>query len=776
MGKIRNLFLICVLGLSIFYTGCRPDEEVFARPEYLAGPVYQQLQSMGEFNHYLECLDRTEYAAPLKTGGSWTAFVPTDAAFNTYLQKNGYSSVKDMPLYKVKDIVKYSLIIDAYNTTTLTFYRTGWYAGNSFRRYTLYQDSLAIVKGSENPNLIDVQDKDYLVDRSGGRRKTTNYWLDLYIDSEKNAVKRSDYTYMFPGEKEFEKSGDMRVFDAEVTQKEIVAENGLIYALDEVLEPRPNLYQNLSTEKYSGKYSMFKNMLDRFGFLHYMNLMVENPYTNSMDSLFQIRYNTGITNNYLAFNPNDEIMPKLLSNVDHTESNATGLLVPTNEALLSYLQEDNELAKNYSSYDDMPLDVLGIFLNTNFFTNYWSICPSHFGHSYNVGLEEVDIKEADVVETMFCSNGLFVGVNKVYPNNSFSTVYGPMVLDTTYSVMLSAIKDLGLDNALKGTGINFSILGVKNTDLQSVPDPNHATRKVSYYKTSLDYGVYLKVRDDPDPANNRVYPDPNSANPSSIERDYVKKTINDIVLNQIIEKELIEDNYYQTKKGEFAYYAGSQVQGGGNMSKGEFINLDNFTQLKNGKFYITNKFLIPPTLYTGGALFANRTTYLQFFRMLFLADLLLPVENVSGDYLLRFLDTRKSYTLFAPNNDAVLQAIADGVVPNPALLPRMNELEKATAIEQITVFAKKHFVQHPIPTDGKTIGRFNSSYVIDVVDFAPVYISYDIENDYNSKQITVRDTKTGEVLTTTKTGGNLNLLSKGVVIHEIDTYLNPDLD
>lgn len=758
-----------MFGLLISSGGCRPDDEEFDRPTTLAGPVYQQLESMGNFSHYLQCLDRTEYAEALKTGGSWTSFAPTDDAFDAYFQAKGYSSVADMPQYKVEDIVKYSLIIDSYNMTTLTFYSNGWYAGNSFRRYTLYTDSLEIVKGSDYPYLQEVQNKEYLVDKSRTRRKTTNYFLDLYIDSEKNAIERSDYTYMFPGERELEE-GEMRVFDSEVTEAEIVAENGLIYALDKVLEPKPNLYQNLSSEEYGGKYSMFKNMLDRFGYFQYMG-MEENPYTGAEDSLFQIRYQTGISNNYLAFDPSDEIMPKLINNVDRTEADATGLLVPTNEALIDYLQQDNELAKNYDSYDDMPLDVLAIFLNVNFFTQFWEVCPSQFSETYNVGLEPVHMTEADVVDTKFCSNGLFVGVNKIYPTTSFATVYGPLVLDEDYSVMLSAIKDMGLDNTLKGTGIDFSILGIRNDQWVNIPDPNSTSRKITIEGYTEDMSViYMSVTGDPDDSNNRVYPDPTSATPSSTEMSYVQETINDIVLNQMIEASLDQPNYYQTKKGEFVYFDGTRVQGGGDILNDEYVGFDQITELSNGKFYATDKFVNPPSDFTYDAL-ANTSNFSQFLMAIDGAGAKLSLTTYSGASLINFLDLRKTYTLFAPNDDAVLKAVEDGVIPNPdpAYLNSLSELDRAIASEQLLNFVKLHFVQHPIPTDGITSGEYKTLYYAEIIDFVPVYSTFEIENDYGNEQITIKNSDTKEMVA--QTSGITNLFTKRVVVHEIDSYL-----
>ena len=244
----------------------------------------------------------------------------------------------------------------------------------------------------------------------------------------------------------------------------------------------------------------------------------------------------------------------LINAVDRTWVNATGLIVPTNEALSSYLKGNSILGEYYNSYNEMPLDVLGIFLGTNFFTHYWSICPSHFGKSYNIGFDLVDLQEKDVVDKKLCSNGLFVGVNTVFSNSSFSTVMGPLLLDTTYLIMLKTVKDLGIASALQSKGSRFSILGVRNDQFIQVADPNSATRKVTVvgYEPDLSQ-IYLEVTGDPDSDNNRIYPDPEAATPSSEDVAYVSTTLKDIILNQIIEEDIDPDdnNYYQTKSVEF---------------------------------------------------------------------------------------------------------------------------------------------------------------------------------------------------------------------------------
>lgn len=775
MKNITHLIIASVLGVLLSTTvGCRPDLEVFERPETLAGPIYEQLEAHGQFTYYLECLDKTSYAEPLATGGSWTIFAPTDSAFEQYFLDNGYTSVDDIPTGTVVDIIKYSVITSAYNTTYLTYYPNGWYAGNSFKKYTQYFDTLQVIDGAAYANVDGVDPtKDYLIDMSA-ENKTTNYWVDLYLDGYKCSAERSDYSFMFPGEEDPE-VGDMKVFNAHVTEQEIIAENGFIYALDAVLEPQPSLYQNLSREGFQDKYSMFKEMLDRFGELTYQKYLDINPVTGAMDSVYKLTFQTEITENLLAFSPADETYPKLTSNVNKDQANAMGLLVPTNDALTQYLAEDNVISQNYESYDEMSLDVLGIFLNVNFFGDYWSVCPSHFGSglAFNVGLDEVVIDESDVQDVKFCSNGLFVGVDKIYPTTTFSSVYGPLVLDTTYSIMLKCIADLGIENSLQSDGIEYSILGLRNDQFVNIPDPNYSNREITIIGYEPDMSVvYMEVTGDADPTNNRTYPDPTVASPSSTDIAYVQETLNDIIVNQIIEEPITEPNYYQTNSGEFVYVDGDVVKGGGDIYYDEQVNLTDEQVMTNGIVYGTDKFVNPPAKYTFGMIvmnYINYPSFLQFYYMLENAGTRISIPDDSYDFLISFLDLSKTYTCFIPSAEAVAQAVADGVIPNPMVMPT-DEVEYAQAVADLNVFLKKHFLQHPIVTDGKTTGTFNSLNQTGVVDYAPVYSSYTIGNDYDNQQLNIFDPVTGEKVASTN-GTVVNMLSKRVVMHEIDNYL-----
>ena len=757
-------FIVCC-GLQ----GCQEKvDPFFEKSSDLEGSIYQTLQAKGNFTNYLKCLDRTPYAAGLAKSGSWTVFAPNDEAFKTYLAENNYASVDDLPYSKVSAIVKYSIIIDAYNTTTLTYYYNGWYEGNAGRRYTQYQDTITEVDSNDYPTFQLWKNRKYKITPRSNRLVPTTYFLPAYMT--KWDIQASDYEYMFPGKSY--SAGEMKVHGANVVEQNVIAENGMIFILDKVLEPPLNLYQNLVSNKNTATYTIFKRMVDRFGSFSFSSLVTDAA-TGTTDSIFTLSFQTGITNNYLGYNLNDERYPPLKNNVDRTPVNAVGLFVPTDEALTNYLNSDNIISRYFKSYDAMPLDVVGIFLNSNFVEDYWDVCERNFATTYNIGFEKLDVLSSDVVDRKFCSNGMFVGINKVLLSTSFSTVLGPLLLDSEYSIALKSLKNLQIDNSLKSLGVNYSIIGLKNSQIVDMPDPNSPYRRVSVVGYSQDLSViYLSVTGDPTAANNRVYPDPAAATPSSADISYVTTTLNSIILNQIVEKAIdpASDNFYQTKSGEFIQVTnGSNFAGGGNIAANTSAQVTSKIAASNGTFYYMSGPIIRPTSYTYSELVKNTSVFSKFIQVLDNSNVVVDILG-STEKLIGFLDLRKSYTLLAPNNAAVQKAIDDKVIPDPATVASIKDaVEKATAQMILQNFAKKHFLQNSIVTDGIKSGKYSSLYVDRVVDYVPVYKEFAIQNNYSPMSLNISDATTGALVA--NTGGKINILSKMVVVHEIDSYL-----
>jgi hypothetical protein len=414
-----------------------------------------------------------------------------------------------------------------------------------------------------------------------------------------------------------------------------------------------------------------------------------------------------------------------------------------------------------------------VFLGIFFFQDFWSLCPSHTGSTFNIAIKLVDYNVDDAIDKKFCSNGFFVGVDKIYTNTNFETIMGPILVEEDYSIMLKSIQGLGLETALLSTGINFSILGIKNYQFTDVDDPNSATRKI----TILDYNedlsiIYMQVTGDPNEDNNRVYPPLGDTSPLATDVAYVNATLQSIVLNQIINESIdpTSNNYYQTRSGEFVYAnSGTFINGGGDIDADRDIRIYGETQTVNGILYDMSSFVERPSNFVYGALNTDLATFSLFIDVMEQAGAFLAIPDYPTDFLLSFTNPSKTYTLLAPNNVAVNQAIADGVILDPNNLTGLTDVEAAQAKIDFMNFTKLHFLQYAIPTDGKREGTFESAYSSEIIDFKAIYDEFTIENNHTNSQLTIKNPTTGDVVSQTST--LTNLLSKKIVIHEIDIYL-----
>jgi hypothetical protein len=80
MIKIKSLLLPAFVVLILVY-GCRDEIDKYARPEWLAGKLFTQIQEIPELTTFAKAIELTEYDKLIDVSGSYTVFAPSDEAF-----------------------------------------------------------------------------------------------------------------------------------------------------------------------------------------------------------------------------------------------------------------------------------------------------------------------------------------------------------------------------------------------------------------------------------------------------------------------------------------------------------------------------------------------------------------------------------------------------------------------------------------------------------------------------------------------------------------------
>lgn len=730
MHKTILYFLLVILA-GIGVSGCskKQFDDVYARPENLEPPIYQQLQSKGRFTTLLALIDKSSYKNTLSAAGYWTLFAPNDAAFQTYFQKNNLS-LAQIDSAKAREIVQYMLVYNAFAKDRLDDYQaaTGWMPARAFRRRTaqytgFYTDETptgAAVKAvASNRNGVNYVTAD-------NNNKHLTYFTDDYF--AQRGLTAYDYNYFFP---DATYSG-FNVLNAKVLEKDIFAENGMIHEVDNVFTAQPSLDQYLRTKP---EYSEFRKLYEKYMVSFVPNAEATTRYqilTGKSDPVFVKAYSP-----LLTFSPNNENYYKLADN--DAQQECWSLFVPTNDVLLPYIR--NVILENYTSLDVLPPQIIADLLNAHMWPT--AVWPSKFKESFNSFSEEARFDPAaDVVDKKVLSNGLLYGTSKMQLANVFSTVYGKPYLDPKYSIMTRLL----------------------NADLRSVilnPKLRYTLFMIS------DEALRVAGYDYDGPRNEWGYTPPGTT----------VRTVGDVNRNRLLR--IVATSVVSTPANELDNLAGSGIIDSFN---GEYIKFENnqvyssgtlAKPLKiiasksavNGKVYYTDGILDFTELNVGRQIEALGTAttspYNSFWQYLRNSTAYNPT---TGEIVGMSLGT--FYTVFVPDNAAIQAAVDAGLLPGTGTGARKTPNFAPTGAlerDQVANFIYYHILnKKTVVPNGKESGNAETLLKNNVGD--AVFVS--LLNSPGALQLTDNVGRKANVNVPRS-----NNLSNRTVIHLIDNYL-----
>ena len=441
--RFRYSFVLLAFVLA-FLGGCAKEElDIYKRPANLEPPIYQTLQNKGNFKTLLGVIDKSGYQHTLSSAGYWTFFAPNDEAFAKYFQKSGLS-LAALDSTKARSLVQGMLVYNSFLKERLDDYQDaiGWVPSKAFRRrtayYTGFYDDVNITGTSLKAVAGNRNGFNYVPDDNNN--KYISYFINDYFAAK--GLSATDYNYFFP---DATYSG-FNVMNAKVLNQDIVAENGTVHEVDNVITVQPSIDEYL---KSKSEYSEFRKLYEKYMVGYSPNAVLTNKYqilTGKNTPVFVKGYS-----NTLAFSPANENFMKLSDN--DGQQDCWSVFVPTNDVLLPYIK--NVLLENYASLDVVPQQVIIDFLNAHMWgTSVW---PSRFKTTFNGLGEEARFDPAsNVVEKKVLSNGFFYGTNKVQESNLFSTVFAKSYLDPKYSIM-TRLLNMDLRSVILNPKLKYTV-------------------------------------------------------------------------------------------------------------------------------------------------------------------------------------------------------------------------------------------------------------------------------------------------------------------------------
>ena len=719
----------------LFFASCKKKdfENYYARPSNLADPIYQQLVAKGNFTSLLKCIDKAGYKETLSAGGFWTLFAADDAAFTKYLQGVGKNSVDDLDSVTARKIVTYNLIYNAYRDDELYKYQATGQATAlkpefAYKRKTAYYDFVfpETVSGKTRKIINTNRSAGAYVEADNGN-KYMPYFISNALSGLGTSV--SEYNTFFPNST----FSGFNVAGAQTTEKNIVAENGIIHVVDMVILPLENLDQYIAAKS---DYSEFKRLLNLASTYTY-NAAVSKRYqaiSKMLDSVFVKGYNSG-----LAFAPNNE---NFTASGTDAQVNGYTMFVPRNAELLAYAKT---LLTYYKSFESAPPAILYDFLNAHMWR--YSVWPSKLNAFQNFSGETTNFASTDILERKILSNGLFYGIKAVQDADVFRTLYGKPYLDPKFTLMTRAIDADGLKPLIKIPAAKYTMFMMPNTIIRAAG--------FDYYEDRGNWG-YLK----PGTTGTIDISDATKAKLFRILETSILATRSG-ELDDLSGKGIVE-----AYNGEYVKYEAGKIYASGNeeIVPATFITVDSTKTTVNGKAYYVNGLLPftekPFATRIATLATASPTDFESFWKYLSGSPIYTAADQgILGTALGSF------YTVLIPNNAAIVQAVKDGILPGTVATGVPNFAPTLAAdIEKVQKFIYFHIIdKNTVVTDGKKYGAFPSLLKNNNGD-----ILYVTVNSSAKDNMSLRDSYNNSV---TLNLAQSNFLAYRTVIHSLNSYL-----
>ncbi|MBW4889956.1 fasciclin domain-containing protein [Mucilaginibacter sp. HMF5004] len=740
--------------MLVIGAGCHKKafDDYYASPANLGDPIFQQLQQRGNFQHLTKVITKAGYQNILSTTGWWTMFAPNDAAFEKYYTATGLTdaSITDS---LAKSIVKYSLVFNGYRQDQLSTYQVAGtnasIAGEAYKRKTAFYDWV-------QPSTDGIHNKIIATNRNNGYKSGSNlytyvegdnnnkyipYFTDLFLST--NGLSATDYNSFYPNTT----YSGFNVAGAKVLNKDIVASNGFINEIDQVIVPLKSLDQYLGTNP---DYSEFKKLLDSLSAYNANAYITHNLFvaTGSTDQVYIKSYD-----GRLAFSPNNENYQDPLASgyiANASQSNGWSMVVPNNLAMNAYRKK--LLGKlGGSFFKTAQPSVIIDFLNSVMWPS--SLWPSQFKSGTNYQLEGTTMALADVVDKQMLSNGILYGVNKPQESNVFRTIYGIPYLDPKTNMTYQA-------NSYLPTGIKAQITQptIKNT-LFIMSDSVMALNGWRYNEASVSTSATawgFKSSSSSSYAHNLIY------------RDIALRMFSTGVLPGVDLTSLSGTGIIETINHEYIKYNNNRIQTSGTVDSGTDLKvLKTDATAINGTAYYVDGLLSFTNLNVGQHIQNLATLYPASYSSFYTFLSTSPFYNTTTKAIIGIgTSTDNNYTIFVPTNAAISNAIKAGLLPGnkttgalPASAPTA-----ALDIDLVRKFILYHIINGAsVVPDGKKANTFITMLVNETG--GATYVN--ITNQPGSMVVTDHKGVNANVVVSTS-----NNLSNRTVIHTIDNYLN----
>lgn len=801
----RMLFVGLLSGTFLVSCDKYPLDDV--EPDWLGASIYDYLKDDGRFTNYLKLVEDLDYVEVLGKTGSKTLFVATDSAFNEFYKNNewGVRKYDDFTSAQKSLILNFGMINNAYLVGMLANYNNlGLKEGAAMRRVTAVSilDSLPYNKGNQLPESTywSYYRENGLYILKDNTPMTLMYFTQSHM--EQALITDQDFS-LITGLSRIE--NDAHLFGIKIIQKDITCKNGYLNILDRVMIPPMNMAEYISTNANT---SMFAKVLNRFCVPLYdseNSIKYRQLHPAFTDSIFVKRYfaRAGGINSYLGKAvPTDMLLPfdpgwnsyTRTASGNALQSDMAAMFVPTNAAMEGYFNSNAGavLKDRFKTWDSVPNDIMPLFIKRHMRSSFIESVPSRFATMVDEDNSVLPVSASDIEKAYIGSNGVIYETNKVYPPDDYISVYGPVLLSANDASVSNKTKIWKW--AISQNDFRLYLNSLVSRYSFFVPTDEYFKNYLDPITLSSGKGVTGALRFWYNSKTNSVNATIHKYDKTTktagdsigviISESFLKNRMLDMLNSHIVVGNVESGKEYYVTKGNVALKiegTGNNltVAGGGNQTMGEVANANKAYYLSNGSSYFIDRPIQAPQQSVYKVL-SETPEFNNFFNLLagFPATSKSVVfVNKSGyygmDQNIKFFNTF-NYTVYVPTNDAIAQAIADGVIKpweTQGTIQGINDMTDETAksaeILKLERFIRYHFQDNSVFVDKVAQNKLYQSATIKLDDksthfdtFKNKYYKIGVMSNGGDLTIVTEQNKTAHVI---KANNLFNIMTRDYV-------------
>ena len=760
-------------------------------PDWLGESIYKYLSNDSDYTYYTQLIEDLDYVDVLNKTGSKTLFVANDSAFEAFFENNEWNvhRYSDLTLAQKNLLLFFGMIDNAYLVDMLANYNNGGLKeGAAFRRETAVSviDSIPFVNGA---NLPQGQYWDFYRDKGIYMLKDNTPMTLIHFTQkhlEQAQISDEDFRLITGVTRQY---NDAHVFGIKIIKKDITCKNGYINVLEKVMIPPMNMAEFMNS---NSNLTEFAKIINRFCAPYpddANTILYRQKHIDFNDTIFTLKYyakvggrtaypkpgQTLTTDMLLPFDPGWNSYERTTSG-NALQSDMAAMFIPTNQAMTDYFNspEGAVLKDRFNTWADVPTDVLPLLLKRHMRTSLIESVPSRFSTMVDEDNSALPVKKSDIVSTYVGTNGVVYQTSKVYPPDDYLSVYGP--------VLLSA------NNASPTFKTKIWKWAIMQNDFRL-----YLNSLISKYSFFVPTDEYFKDYIDPVAINKDVagalkfwYNErTNAVNATIYKYNKADNTVGDSVgyitsptflvnrLLDMLNTHIVVGgtetgkSFYLTKgnvpvKVSNAGTSSMTIQSGGNIERGDVVNVKRVYNQQNGYTYFIDK-PIQSSLSSVYKVLSSHDEFKEFFNLMIgfpsTGSSVMFVSKAAYygvDFNVKFLNTY-NYTIYVPTNEAVREAIQNGVIKTWDDINAIQDATvKAAEIVKLERFLRYHFQDNSIFVDNHTVNGVYQSATVKKDDVATHFGTF--KNKYYKLGVNAAP---GSLSLTTESNGTASVVTSG---------------